>query len=178
MDEEKRSLTPYGWFRRHKLKFVAVVTILAGLIVLAFATRGPGLEGEWHDRHGRPLPDSSESGEGLVLDVYSGDAHCDWQNVIFMEIAWPPGSVITGGRNRPNLRQYIRNPGPGRAPQEGLPATYVEDAALPQDAFDTGFHRGGWRLWVSPSQADRYIYVVDGDRVERWTRSERRIGCR
>ena len=85
--------------------------------------------------------------------------------------------MIREGRNRPNMRQYIRNPGPDSVSQQGVPETYVPDASLPPDAFDTGLHRGDWYLWISPSQADKYIYVVNGDRAERWTRSHGDTAC-
>ncbi len=163
--------------KRPSTRLIVVVGILSivGWAVLAyFVSRASSVAGQWYDRNGRPLPDGSERSEQLVLDVYTGHSHCDWQNVVFMELGWPPGSVVS---NRSNFRQYIRNPGPGRVPQEGLPETYVRDAKLPNDAFDTGFHRGDWHLWVSPSHADKYIYLVNGDRAERWTRSRHPTRC-
>ncbi|MDP8955914.1 MAG: hypothetical protein M3N24_03015 [Actinomycetota bacterium] len=168
MDQTRRAVDPKLGPRRAAV--VAAVAVILSVVLLVLLNRRSDFAGQWYDRNDRPVPNGDE-GEGLVLDVDTGDGHCDWENVVFMDLAWPVGSVIRGGPNRPNVRQYIRNPGPGHVPQQGLPETYVADASLPTDAFDTGFHRGGWHLWISPSQADRYIYVVSEDRTERWTRS-------
>ena len=163
--------------QQSKLAVVLAVLLIPTVMAVVVFSRGSGLVGQWYDRNNRPLPNGDESGEALVLDVDIGHPHCDEEHIVFLDLAWPVGSVLREGRNRPNLRQYIRNPGPDSVSQQGVPETYVPDAPLPADAFDPGFHRGDWHLWISPSQADRYIFLVSEDRTERWTRSPERLGC-
>ena len=168
--EGDSSITFYQWHRRRRLKIVATIVGIAGLIAVFFLTRQPGLAGEWYDRNNRPIP-NGEGSEPLLLDVYSGeDDHCGWGHILFMDLSWPLGSEP---RKRGDLRQYVRDPDGGLAGVE----RFVEDARLPRDAYNTGWHRGDWYLWISPSQVDDYIYVVNGERVERWDRSPRPIAC-
>ena len=171
VEGDRQPPTFYEWHRRRQLKIAATVLALAGVIALFVLTRGPGLSGEWYDRQNRPIP-NGEGSEPLVLDVFAGEqSHCGWGHILFMELSWPLGS--TPGENG-ELRQYVRDRDP-----VGFPGVeqFVEDARLPWDAFDTGWHRGEWRLWISPSQIDDYIYVVNEDRVEGWGRAARPIYC-
>lgn len=158
-----------GWSDRR----AAIVTLVLGLVgvVVLLVLRQGSLVGQWYDRQGRPLPNGPKE-EGLVLDVYFGEDHCDWGDIAFMDLAWPIGTVVHESPFRnPNVRQYVRNPEAGH-PHIGFPEVYDPDASLPRDAYDTGFHRGDWHVWVSPSQAEQFIYVAKGDRVERWPRSK------
>ena len=54
---------------------------------------------------------------------------------------------------------------------------YAWLAQLPPGAYNTGWHRGDWYLWISPSDIDNYVYVVNEDRAERWDRTPRPIYC-
>ncbi len=156
--------TFYEWHRRRQLKIAATVIVLVGLIALFLLTRGPGLEGEWYDRQNRPIP-NGEGSEPLVLDVFAGEqSHCGWGHILFMDLSWPLGSTP---RKRGDLRQYIRDPDGGFSGVK----PFVEDAQLPLDAYNTGWHRGDWYLWISPSDVDDYVYVVNEDRAERWDRA-------
>ena len=170
MDDDGPSIAFHEWHRRRRLKMIAGIVVLGGLIAFFFLTREPGLAGEWYDRDNRPIP-NGEGSEPLVLDVDPGEeSHCGWGHILFMDLSWPLGS--TPGENG-ELRQYVRDPDGGF---EGV-EPYVADAQLPPDAYDTGWHRGDWHLWISPSQIDDYIYVVNEDRVERWDRAPSPIYC-
>lgn len=165
-----RPVTFYQWHRRRQLTIVASIALVAGLIAAFFLTRGPGLAGQWYDGQGRPIPNGDGS-EPLMMDVHPGEqSHCGWGHILFMELSWPLGSVP---KERGDLRQYVRDTD-GEFTGENR---FAADAKLPTDAYDTGWHRGEWHLWVSPSQVDDYIYVVNEDRVERWGKAPRPIFC-
>jgi hypothetical protein len=53
---------------------------------------------------------------------------------------------------------------------------FARDVPLPPDARATGYHHGPYALWVSPSDADRHVYVQGPNGVERWARPAQRIG--
>lgn len=56
-----------------------------------------------------------------------------------------------------------------------LVAPFDDDAVLPDDASDTGYHRDGRQLWLS---ADGTIaHLVAGDQVEAWPGSTDPFGC-
>src|SRR4051812_38256615 len=119
---------------------------------------GPG----W-TRNGRPV--SSD-----VLDVSGGPEHCDWQDLAFVTATWPLGSAPHGT----NLRQYIRvSPAQARMllNPKNLAGPLRLQATLPKDAVDTGYRSGTVHLWLSPSDQDRYAYLVSGTTVEAWPRS-------
>jgi immunoglobulin-like protein involved in spore germination len=144
-------------------------------LVPGTAAATESVEGTWVDGNGVPLPDGSPDAAGTVLFVFRGAEHCQWQSVTFMHIGWPVGTVS----NYPDQwRQYVRDP-EGLFDDGALHVGYLSDTSLPSDAADTGYQRGPWRLWVSPSQADDAIFVVNTDTgaVERWGRSTPPILC-
>ncbi len=146
------------------------VTLLPGL-----AAGTSNVEGIWYDPDGAPAPDGSPGAEGTVLVVFPGADHCQWGSASFMHVGWPIGTISNdlGG-----WRQYVRDPD-GLFDDGALHAGYLSDAELPADAADTGYHRGPWQLWVSPSEAEDVIYVVNDETgvVERWGRSTQPILC-
>ena len=66
---------------------VFAVLLFPTVVALLVFGRGSGLVGQWYDRNDRPLPNGDEPGEALVSDVYTGHEHCDWENVVFMDLA-------------------------------------------------------------------------------------------
>jgi immunoglobulin-like protein involved in spore germination len=144
-------------------------------LVPGTASATESVEGTWVDGNGVPLPAGSPDAAGTVLFVFRGAEHCQWQSVTFMHLGWPVGTVS----NSPDQwRQYVRDP-LGRFDDGALHVGYLSDTSLPSDAADTGYHRGPWQLWVSPSQADDAVFVVDADTgaVERWGRATPPILC-
>jgi len=141
----------------------------------------PGVEpgsfvGTWYDEEGNPTYFKDEQGWHLELHVISGAEHCGWQSASFLTLAWPLGSDFRGG-GEGDARSYVRDP---EGVLEGDFAVPPPDlaASLPDDATYTGYHRGEWQLWVSPSDVDQAAYLVAGSGlVERWPRSERLIAC-
>jgi hypothetical protein len=144
-------------------------------LVPGTAAATESVEGTWVDGNGLPLPDGSPGAAGTVLFVFRGAEHCQWQSVTFMHIGWPVGTV---SNSVDQWRQYVRDP-LGRFDDGALHVGYLGDTSLPSDATDTGYHRGPWRLWVSSSQADEAVFVVNSDTgvVERWGRSSKPILC-
>ena len=132
------------------------------------------VEGDWTAPDGTVAP-TGDPGEPLVLHMYEGMEHCGWTSITVLSVGWPVGGTDGSGDT---TRQYVRDP-------QGLlgsmtDGTFRADASLPEDAADTGYHRGDWQLWVAPSDADRAVYVVNADPaaqgvVERWPRAS--IGC-
>ena len=129
--------------------------------------------GTWQDRTGKPVPDGAKGGR-LVVVSYDGPRHCDWESVTFLQLAWPPGRVAASDQTR-GVRQYLRDPN-GVLADLSAPGGFGR-AALPADARDTGYRHGAYRLWVSRSDADRFVYVAGPSRVERWPRATQLITC-
>ena len=121
--------------------------------------------GDWTNSRGEEVADS-------VLATYRGAEHCDWQSAVFLSVGWPLGRSHTTDAGE---RLYVRDPD-GLFP-ELLLAAFDEDSKLPRDARFTGYRRGDAELWLSPSQADRAIFVVQGDDVERWPRARKVFAC-
>lgn len=97
---------------------------------------------KWLDDEGARVPTS-------IIRSFPGADHCGWGSVTFLVL---------------ENRDYIRDPrGLIDVP---MVMAFDDDAALPAGAVDTGYQRGGRRLWISVDR--RVAYVVDGDRVEAW----------
>jgi immunoglobulin-like protein involved in spore germination len=146
------------------------VTLLPGV------PSSSGVEGVWFDGNGVPLPDGSPGAEGTVLVVFKGAEHCQWESASFMHLGWPVGTLANGLED---WRQYVRDP-KGLFDDGALHVGYLGDTSLPADAVDTGYHRGSWHLFVSPSEAGDAVYVFNGNSgaVERWGRSNDVILCK
>lgn len=90
---------------------------------------------------------------------------------------WPPEIVLVNPVDVPftaEPRIYVRDPdGTWAAPS--LPFGFDPNVALPSGARDTGYESDAGRLFVVPDD-DRFVYVVQDDRAERWPQ-EKNIGC-
>jgi hypothetical protein len=159
------------------------VALLVAGVALASCSLWPGPDdqsqpspspyaGSWQDRTGRPVPDGAKG--RLVMVSYDGPRHCDWESVTFLQLAWPPGRVAPSEGAR-GVRQYLRDPN-GVLAGFSVPGGFGR-AALPADARDTGYRHGAYQLWVSRSDADRFVYVVGPGGVERWPRATQLIAC-
>jgi hypothetical protein len=129
--------------------------------------------GAWVDAGGRTVPDA----DPFVMSVHKGEEHCGAQRATFLFMSWPPGTKINAGVpvGGPKVRQYVRDP-------EGvvsakLSGSFDDSASLPEDAHPVGFQRGEWRLFISPAEADRFIFLVGPENTERWPRATPPIGC-
>jgi hypothetical protein len=155
---------------------LAAVAALAGCIRFAQPEQLPSpYAGTWQDRAGRELPDGNPPGERFVLSSSGGSRHCSALSVTFLFVAWPPGKAASS-IDAHTVRQYVRDPD-GAYRQVPMRSTFARGVPLPPDARATGYHHGPHALWVSPSQADRHVYVQGPDGVERWPRPTDRIYC-
>ncbi len=101
----------------------------------------------------------------------AGPAHCGWQSATFLTIGWPLG---TRPQTSVGARQYIRDP--RHVLGSRLPALRL-DATLPADARPTGYFEGPVQLYLAPSDQDQAVYLVLGQNVERWPRSDPMTLC-
>ena len=158
--------------------------LLVAGVALASCSLWPGLydqsqpplspyAGTWQDRDGKPVPDGAKGGR-LMMVSFDGPRHCDWESVTFLQLAWPPGRVAATDQAG-NVRQYLRDPN-GVLAELSARGGFGR-AALPTDARDTGYRHGAYHLWVSRSDADRFVYVVGPGGVERWPRATQLIAC-
>jgi hypothetical protein len=135
--------------------------------------RTQDLVGTWQDASGHQLPDGTRGPDfPLVVHTIRGSGHCDWQDVIFLHLTWPVGTVHSGPVTD-EIRQYVRDPNGKLASQVLDP--YEGNGSLPATAVPTGFTRFGNKLFVDPDGA-AYIRRPSGT-VERWGRSFSLIAC-
>jgi hypothetical protein len=138
------------------------------------------VEGVWSDADGNPLPDGTDPSTdfSLVMHVTEGPDHCGWTSVTFMNLGWPLG---TQTEPPGDFRQYVRDP--DGLLSSALRTPFGSDGDLPADVAPSGFSRGDWELWTSPSDVADAVYVVNGDpraggTWERWPRAIDIIACR
>jgi len=106
----------------------------------------------WLDADGIRVPTS-------IITSWQGPEHCGWESATFLTF---------------EDRQYISDPR-GVLGDVGFVVPFDDDAELPSDATDTGYHSDSRQLWVS---ADASIaYIVDDNRVEAWPTTAALVGC-
>ena len=106
----------------------------------------------WTDADGDRVPTT-------VIQSYAGEAHCDWQQMTFLQV---------GGNT------YLRDPGSDL--RAYFQKEFVPDLPLPADAVDTGHQRAGQQLWLPPDEERAYV-GADRDHVELWPRETKRLAC-
>ncbi|NUP16390.1 MAG: hypothetical protein HOZ81_09860 [Streptomyces sp.] len=111
----------------------------------------------WTDADGRRVPTTEISSS-------AGSAHCDWQEAHFLEL----------GVNQ-DRRMFARDP-EGVLEPAMLNAGYDGDVPLPDDAHDTGYRLGDWRLWLAGDRSTAYVRTPDG--VEAWPLVSDGMGCK
>lgn len=155
---------------------VRSAAVALAALVLACGSAGPGSthgQGTVADifRSPDPYPGKAWTRGGVEVPpteivAAAGPEHCGWQSATFLTLGWPLG---TRPQTAAGARQYVRDPRrvlPSRLPPLEL------DATLPADASPTGYAHGPVRLYLAPSDQDRAAYLVLGDSVERWPRSD------
>lgn len=128
------------------------------------------LTGRWLDGDGQPVADGLRRGEGpspMTLNVTYGPDHCDWDEIVMLDLSWPVGTAVTAYTE--DVRQYARDV--DGILDDGLRTTFAPEVEAPEDVIDTGYHRQGNRLLVGPTSAADAVYVArPGGTVERWPR--------
>lgn len=107
------------------------------------------------------------------LTTAAGPAHCDMQSITMLTIGWPPGSRSD---NASGARQYIRDRRQ-HLQDPFLQGTWMRSPPAPPDLADTGYRYGVLRLYVAPSDQDRYGYLIAPADSERWPRSDPMTLC-
>lgn len=129
------------------------------------------LAGRLLDPAGVPVPDGlvrDGAAAPLTLQVGFGPEHCGWQEVVFLDLAWPLGEQVTV-YDEDRVRQFARDV--DGVLGERLQGAYIRDVELSPGAADTGYHRQGNRLLVDEASAEDAVYVERPDgSVERWPR--------
>jgi hypothetical protein len=128
------------------------------------------LTGRWLDADGEAVADGLIRGEGpspMTLNVTYGPDHCDWDEIVMLDLSWPLGTEVTVYTE--DVRQYARDADGTFG--DRLRTTFAADVEAPEDVTDTGYHRQGNRLLVGPTSAAGAVYVARPDgTVERWPR--------
>lgn len=121
------------------------------------------LLGVWFDRAGSPVPGVWNDSQATVISPHGYFGECPWEDALFLDVGWPLGtpSVSDG-----TTRTYVRDP--DGVLEDRLATGYDADAVLPDDAIDTGYHRGDWHLWTASSRDDEAIFLVNANIVEMW----------
>jgi len=140
--------------------------LVTGVLLLAGCQQGSSpFTGEWQ-RDGRAVTTEQ-------IESYQGDDHCDWEEVTFLQVMWPPQQAAS----HTDSRQFVRDP-EGRLGVPALKAGYQDEGKLPADAAASGFVNGGTELWFAASDQDTRAYLVaDDGRVEVWPRATETFGC-
>lgn len=131
-------------------------------VAVAFDPPAPGYP--W-TRGGRPVSDNE-------LNTRAGPDHCGWGSATFMLLAWPPGTFASTAAD---ARQYIRDP--QRSIRGTFKVPFERNVTLPSEARSTGYRLGAVELYLSPTDQDRWVYLVGPSDVERWPRSDPMTGC-
>lgn len=107
------------------------------------------------------------------LEASAGPSHCDWAAETFLTIGWPVG---TRASTAEHARQYIRDPY-RKVIGASLSGTWRRNPEVPSDAKDTGYRYGTVKLYLAPSDSDRYLYLIAPADSERWPRSDPMTAC-
>lgn len=106
----------------------------------------------WLDTDGGRVPTS-------VVAESSGPEHCGWESVTFLTV---------------DDKTFVADP-EGVLPEDHVTATFDDDAELPSDAVDTGYHRNGKHLWLA---ADGHsAFLVDEETVQGWPALTEGVAC-
>lgn len=133
-------------------------------------SRTSELTGRWLDADGQPVADGLRrdgAPSTMGLNVTYGPDHCDWDEIVMLDLSWPVGTEVT--LYTEDVRQYARDV--DGILDDRLRTSFAPDVEAPEDVTDTGYHRQDNRLLVGRSSAADAVYVVRPDgTVERWPR--------
>ncbi|MBN4064425.1 hypothetical protein JYU04_01665 [Dehalococcoides mccartyi] len=111
-----------------------------------------------------------------ALHTYAGPGHCDLEEITIMILALPLGNLGETGRTS---AQYIKDelgvltePG-SRDDLDG----FESGIELPNAAEFSGYISGDMELWTIEAEMDSWIFVVEGEYVEKWPRIDPKIVC-
>jgi hypothetical protein len=168
---------------------VAIVAGLAVLLAIAWAVRGTWIDllptqlqqsrtvGSYFDSPPAWPGYAWERGGATVgrneLVTSAGPSHCQMQLMTMLTIGWPPG---TRSDNAAGARQYIRDP-VDKLQNSYLQGNWMRNPPRPLDLADSGYRYGVLKLYIAPSDQDRYVYLITPTDSERWPRSDPMTLC-
>ena len=118
---------------------------------------------------------TADGGCLLRIDVIAdrqGPEHCGYEKARVMITGIPVGNRYT---NQRDAVEFVRDPDNAQRDAE-TSAAFDPDAQLPDVAEDTGYRTTETELWVDPTDGSG-VYLVRGDRVERWPRDPTPAVC-
>jgi hypothetical protein len=121
-------------------------------------------EPEWRFRQYHDWAD--RDGCLVRIDVITdrpGPDHCGWEAARVIATGMPIGARFTTDAD---AIEYVRDPD-GVFDDRSLTVGLQLDAALPDDAIDTGFRQAHTELWAVPDNP-AFIYLKNRDQIERW----------
>jgi hypothetical protein len=98
--------------------------------------------------------------------------HCNWSSVVLLRLGWPIGEH---GESIDNRRYYVRDP-KSVLPKDIVRQRYSILPGLPKNVQDSGLRSGDISLFSTPGRDD-FIYIVQGDVVERWPVAAESVAC-
>ncbi|CAN5865644.1 hypothetical protein BH23ACT10_BH23ACT10_37590 [soil metagenome] len=132
----------------------------------------------WYGPDGEPA--ERGRGEDLAFEVTAevGARHCEWESIVFLAVAWPPGSTWEVGDAFPDsVHIYVRDPARMFRRGDVLTDDLELDTELPGNAEQSGYETGAAELWWGPDNGEDYAYVMTDKGVERWPRARKEFGC-
>lgn len=155
-----------------------VLCLVAAALISGCSAGGDQFVGTWTNPAGQPASAGEYGNDRYELQVFRGAEHCNWTSVIFVLLAWPPGTVAIPTPEGVPVPERDLRPGP-QSGDRGL--TYEGsldlDAHLPEGSHATGYKHGSTELWLGPDEGERFAYLKDGDSIERWPRAIKPPGC-
>lgn len=157
-------------------------TLAGGLAVWAVLSSGPAAGGGayvgvWTGPDGSPAERGKSRERTFEVASRTMPEHCDWQDAIILQVAWPLGSTPAIGDST-EVRGFIRDPEEVLPELPGALRGELDlDVELPQGARPTGYRLDEVQLWLGPDNGEQYAYLKRGDDVERWPREFEPIGC-
>ena len=153
----------------------ALLVVVVGLAMVSVFLwwHGEGDAPTWRDREGNVLPNRNGAG-GFGISMGPGPEHCHWENVTFLNVAWPPGSVVPP---RGDVRQFVHDPNGLFDDLDYLHGRFQAAIEAPADAVTTGVHTADVELWVSPSDPDAVFLRNRAGTFDRWPRADPKILC-
>jgi hypothetical protein len=159
---------------------------LAITLAVFFACTNPGNEAPpSYNVEDPSAPGTDHSGQWLdtdgnfvstrIINSGPGPEHCDWQSATYLHLAIPLGVPAQSGVDS---IQFIKDPLKVMVDiYDGDTVNFLANTVLPGDAYFSGYTKNGIELWISDSELEDGIYLVEGNHVEKWPRIDPKILC-
>lgn len=137
--------------------------------------------GIWNGPSGEPAERGASQDRTFELSTMRMPDHCDWQEAVVLQVAWPLGTTYANGPDAPDapdVREFMRDPQGVLPHRPGAYRSKLDlDSDLPEDATPNGYSIGGVELWFGPDGGEEFAYLVRAGRSERWPREYEEVAC-